>query len=120
MSDRVGWRLVDFRPVAVPGWRVALLRPDKGFDVEPIAGYLIRDEYEVDHLDVQTLNGYRDISPAIVDGDGELQAVGDLQGSWYVLSPNDEFDEADEAKERARMANRGKCLAERPEQGDPR
>lgn len=79
-------RVVDFRPTP-RGWRIAYATA-LGPIVEPMPGWLIREEveYDTDTGDAGTVTGFREVLAAIVV-EGEASPANEHPDFWYVLGP---------------------------------
>lgn len=97
------WRTIDFRPAALPGWRVLYLH-DSGQRVTDVAGWLVQEEIEEGTpFDPPAPTGDRRVVAAI-DVDGEVEPAFTLHTYWCVLGPSDSEPTADEeAQERTRQ-----------------
>lgn len=82
------YRSVDFRPVAVPGWRV-VFRDGSGWTSRPLAGWIVQEEVEMDHLGNETPTGYRYATAAIMLDEADPEVAERCQGFWKVLGPGE-------------------------------
>ncbi len=88
---------LDFRPCAVPGWRVAYLDPDAPdlHNVWDMAGWLVQVEHRyaepsgLDRDDRPHDQRPRQVVPAHMDGDGYLSDATEGDGFWFILGPSD-------------------------------
>lgn len=82
------FRTVDFRP-APTGWRIAFATND-GPVIEPMPGWLIREEIEYDTrtADVVTRTGFREVVAAIVV-ESEASPATEHPDFWHVLGPSE-------------------------------
>ncbi len=87
----------DFRPCAVPGWRVAYLDP-KAPDLHHVwdmAGWLVQVEHRyaepsgLDRDDRPLDQRPRQVVPAHMDGTGDLSDATESVNFWCVLGPTD-------------------------------
>lgn len=91
MSDDT--RAIDLRPVAVPGWRAIFLDQPTGHHVEPLAGWLIREEVSLDAdlglSESMPPPGYRErsIVAAVAGEGGGVEPVASRASFWCVLGP---------------------------------
>ncbi|KUL26611.1 hypothetical protein [Streptomyces regalis] len=104
MSTDYRFRTVDFRP-APPGWRIAFATI-LGPVVEPMPGWLIREEIEcdTDTGDVIKRTGSREVVAALVV-ESEASPAYDDPGFWHLLGPGEREPTAEETAEE--MARRG-------------
>lgn len=88
----------DFRPCAVPGWRVAYLDPkaDDLHHVWAMAGWLVQVEHRYtirpsghDCEDRPLDQRPRQMAPAHMDGTGYLSDPTEDDSFWYILGPSD-------------------------------
>jgi hypothetical protein len=80
------FRTVDFRP-APRGWRL-VYATIRGPRIEPLPGWLIREEveYDTDTYEVVARTGDRDVVPGHLV-DGEIQPAHRHENFWHVLGP---------------------------------
>lgn len=94
------YRSVDFRPVAVPGWRV-VFRDGSGWTSRPLAGWIIQEEVEMDHLGNETPTGYRYATAAIMLDEPDPMPAEHWPSFWRVLGPGEpDPTPEDEARDR--------------------
>lgn len=95
MATEYRFRTVDFRP-APPGWRIAFATT-LGPIVEPMPGWLIREEVEYDTRteDFVTCTGSREVVAAQVV-EGEASSVTENPEFWCVLGPGEPDPTAEE------------------------
>lgn len=104
MNTQFKFRTVDFRP-APPGWRIAFATT-LGPVVEPMPGWLIREEVEYDTRteDVVACTGSREVVATIVV-ESEAAPADSHPDFWHVLGPGEPDPTPEEtAEEIARRA----------------
>lgn len=105
----IEWIDVDFRPSALADWRAVYLTTGEGYQVYPIAGWLIQEERAY-YRDTEELAEHvnrlsRRVVPAHCDGDGNVVDATEPSSFWCLMGPGDSEPTAEyEAAERAHRA----------------
>jgi hypothetical protein len=119
------WEQVDFRPAAVPGWRVLFFnsKAENGYEVTALAGWLIEERVAHDkntgeilpHGAVPTYP-WRQVIAAVHDpGCPTLSPVyQDDEHFWKILEPDQSLPSADEAAQAAGEAGLNRSPRPRP------
>lgn len=122
------FRTIDFRP-APPGWRIAYTITPEEPRIEPMPGWLIREEveirYEGETCEVIARTGTREVVAARMDEAEVAPATNDVD-FWCVLGPGEPDPTPEEYAEELKLrasypgyANRFKTAREQQTEGEP-
>jgi hypothetical protein len=110
MSNEYKNRVLDFRP-APTGWRLVFLDAAT-MDVEPMPGWLVLQEVEVQTDGTEVPTGWRDVEPGWF-ADGTVDPASNcLVPLWRVLAPGQDVPTQEEvAAERERLREQAEMMA---------